>query len=125
MLCNGSEHEIRVVARRLSAEAAKEGVKCRRPSATKLRETCVLLTHFQIGEEAKIEVYSNAYAIYDNGDRKGVLWIPGCGRVVYQFTRLRENEKLYIMTPSERFCENAQHSVWRNAGCYLQYGCLF
>lgn len=81
---------------RRKEEAAANGEKFRRPGAIKLRESGVLLTQFLIDEEAKIEVFTNGYAIYDNGDRKGVIWIPGSGRVVYHFTPLRENEKLYM-----------------------------
>ncbi|MBQ9631570.1 MAG: hypothetical protein IJV04_01445, partial [Lachnospiraceae bacterium] len=34
--------------------------------------------------------------VYDNGDRKTVLWVPDCGTYTYYFGQLRDNEKQYL-----------------------------
>ena len=49
----------------------------------------------QIGDDGVCEVFVNGYAVYDNGNRKTVLWVPDCGSATYQFTKLRDNEKQY------------------------------
>ena len=65
----------------------------RRPGAVFLRENCTVLTKFQIGTDGSIEVFTNGYAVYDNGNRKTVLWIFDCGSTSYYFTPLKESEK--------------------------------
>ena len=75
-----------------NSENLKKGK--RRPGAIMLRTSVARIGKVKIGEGI-LEVFCNGYAIYDNGDRKTVLWAPGCGTYTYYFGELRENEKLY------------------------------
>lgn len=67
----------------------------RRPGAIQLRTEVPRIAVKQIGTDGLCEVFVNGYAIYDNGDRKTVLWAPDCGSATYHFTKLRDNEKQY------------------------------
>ena len=64
----------------------------RRPGAAQLRTMVECLGRMRVGS-GYLEVYANGYTIYDNGDRKTVLWVPDCKRIVYTFGELSENEK--------------------------------
>ena len=68
----------------------------RRPGARQLRQGYLRVAMIEIGKNARVEVFNNGYAIYDNGNRRVVLWAPDCGSVVYYFTGLRDNEKEYL-----------------------------
>ena len=83
-------------------EAAVEGMteqqkkkQRRRPGAAQLRNEVSRLVVKRIGDDATCEVFVNGYAVYDNGNRKTVVWVPGCGTATYNFTKLRDNEKQY------------------------------
>ena len=67
----------------------------RRPGAAMLRAEISRIAVKQLGDVRLCEVFVNGYAVYDNGDRKTVLWVPDCGSTTYHFTKLRDNEKLY------------------------------
>ena len=67
----------------------------RRPGAIQLRTEVPRIAMKQIREDGLCEVFVNGYAVYDNGDRKTVLWVPDCGSATYYFTKLRDNEKQY------------------------------
>lgn len=68
----------------------------RRPGAMQLRENFPCIAKTKIGSNGLCEVYSNGYAIYDNGDRRTVLWVPDCRTTTYYFGKLRDNEKEYL-----------------------------
>lgn len=70
----------------------------RRPGARQLRQGYPRVAMIEIGKNARVEVFNNGYAIYDNGNRRVVLWAPDCGSAVYYFTGLRDNEKEYCRT---------------------------
>ncbi len=59
------------------------------PSAKKLRE--------ETGEPIAVAdgclVYSNGYAVYENGSGRTVLWLPSCVSFTYHFNPLKESEK--------------------------------
>ena len=61
-----------------------------------LRTSVPRIARIQIGADSLCEVFSNGYAVYDNGDRKTVLWVPDCGTYTYYFGQLRDNEKQYL-----------------------------
>lgn len=67
----------------------------RRAGAIQLRAEVSRIAVKQIGDKGLCEVFVNGYAVYDNGDRKTVLWVPDCGSATYHFTKLRDNEKQY------------------------------
>lgn len=66
------------------------------PTRKKLRET--------IGDPIAVgygcEVYSNGWAVYDNGTGRTVIWLPKCTNFTYHFGELRPNEKLYLKQES-------------------------
>lgn len=74
--------------------------KPRRPGAIQLR---AVIPHVAVIEcqKARLEVFTNGYAIYDNGNRKVVMWVLDCGPVTYYFTGLRDNEKEYLSQKEE------------------------
>lgn len=67
----------------------------RRPGTVFLRTYVPRIAMKKIGSDGVCEVFSNGYAIYDNGDRKTVVWVPKCGSTTYYFTKLREHELEY------------------------------
>lgn len=67
----------------------------RRPGAIQLRTEVARIAVKEIGADGRCEVFANGYGIYDNGDRKTVVWVPDCGSITYRFTKLRESEKQY------------------------------
>ena len=73
----------------------------RRPGARQLRQGYPRVAMIEIGQNARVEVFNNGYAIYDNGNRRVVLWAPDCGSAVYYFTGLRDNEKEYLSQKEE------------------------
>lgn len=80
-------------------KTANQGKSCR-PGAIQLR---ALIPHVAVIEcqNARVEVFNNGYAIYDNGNRKVVMWVLDCGPVTYYFTGLRDNEKEYLSQKEE------------------------
>ena len=83
----------------------------RRPGAIQLRTGFPRIAMTQIGN-GSCEVFINGYAVYDNGDRKVVLWVPDCGHVTYYFNKLRDNEKLYLCEKSEIDEDVMNSSTW-------------
>ena len=73
----------------------------RRPGARQLRQGYPRVAMIEIGQNSRVEVFNNGYAIYDNGNRRVVLWTPDCGSTVYYFTGLRDNEKEYLSQKEE------------------------
>jgi hypothetical protein len=65
-----------------------------RPGAVQLRNSGTRIAMIDLGG-GRIEAFTNGYSIYDDGNRKVVLWVPDCSTVTYHFTPLRENEKQY------------------------------
>lgn len=59
--------------------------KSRRPGAIQLRTYVPRVAMIKIGENGICEVFNNGYAVYDNGDRKTVIWVPDCGTAKYYF----------------------------------------
>ena len=73
----------------------------RRPGARQLRQGYPRVAMIEIGKNARLEVFNNGYAVYDNGNRRVVLWAPDCGSATYYFTGLRDNEKEYLSQKEE------------------------
>ena len=68
----------------------------RRPGAVQLWNNYHRIAALNIGEDGRLDVYTNGYAVYDNGDRRTVVWVPECGSTTYYFTPLRSNEMEYL-----------------------------
>lgn len=79
-----------------AAEESPLAKEKRRPGAVQLRTSVPRIARIEIGADSLCEVFSNGYAVYDNGDRKTVLWVPDCGTYTYYFGQLRDNEKQYL-----------------------------
>lgn len=69
--------------------------KRRRPGAIQLREKATMIAEIAICKKGVCQVFSNGYAIFDNGQRKTVLWVLDCKTSTYYFTELTEAEKQY------------------------------
>lgn len=65
--------------------AKNTATKSRRPGAIQLRTYVPRVAMIKIGENGICEVFNNGYAVYDNGDRKTVIWVPDCGSAKYYF----------------------------------------
>jgi RNA polymerase sigma factor (sigma-70 family) len=59
------------------------------PTSRKLREEA----GEPIAESDGILVYSNGYAVYDNGSGRTVVWVPACTSFTYYFDKMKESEK--------------------------------
>lgn len=87
----------------------------RRPGAVQLRTSVPRIAVIETGKGGLLEVFNNGYAIYDNGNRKVVLWVPDCGSATYYFTGLRDNEKEYLNQSSEIGLDVLGDLPWYNA----------
>ena len=68
-------------------------VKAKRcPGSEQLRNGYPLVAKIAVGE-ATCEVYENAYAIVDNGDRKTVVWVPDCTKAARYYSPMTYDEK--------------------------------
>ena len=67
----------------------------RRPGAVQLRACEKRIAKLGLGS-GLCEVFANGYAVYDNGNRKTVIWVEACGTATYYFTPLRDNELEYM-----------------------------
>ena len=76
-------------------------IRKRRPGAIRLRRTGSRIAKRDLGSEGMCEVFSNGYAIYDNGDRRTVLWVPDCTKRTYFFGKLNDNQKDYLRETDE------------------------
>jgi RNA polymerase sigma factor (sigma-70 family) len=73
----------------------------RRPGPAQLRSGYPCVASIGMSDGGKCEVYSNGYAVYDNGNRRTVVWVPDCGSTTYYFGKLRDNEKEYLKEQDE------------------------
>ena len=68
-------------------------VKAKRcPGSQQLRNGHTLVAQITVGE-ASCEVYENGYGIFDNGDRKTVIWIPDCPKAARYYYPLTYDEQ--------------------------------
>ena len=62
------------------------------PGSEQLRTGHKLIAQITVGE-ATVEVYENGYGIFDNGDRKTVIWIPDCPKAAQYYYPATYDEK--------------------------------
>ena len=68
------------------------------PTPKKLRENAGKpIAFYPVPESASVEnvectVYSNGFAVYDNGSGRTVLWLPDCTSFTYVFTKPKASE---------------------------------
>ena len=68
-------------------------VKAKRsPGSVQLRTSYRLIARIAAGD-ATCEVYENGYAVFDNGDRKTVLWVPDCPKSARYYSPQTYDEK--------------------------------
>ena len=65
----------------------------RRPGASQLWNNFHRVAVKKIESGGRVDVYENGYAVYDNGNRRTVVWVPDCGSKTYYFAPLREADK--------------------------------
>lgn len=73
------------------SEALVKAKRC--PGSQQLRSGHTLVAQITVGE-ATCEAYENGYAVYDNGDRKTVIWIPDCTKAAQYYYPLSYDEKV-------------------------------
>ena len=90
-----------------------EAVKGKRNhvGAMDLRENVEKVISMSVND-CHVEVFVNGYAVYDNGDRKTVIWVPNCNRIVYKFTPLTDKEKQYMTNKEEIEGETVGTMTW-------------
>ena len=70
-----------------------ELVKAKRcPGSEQLRSGHELIARIAVGE-ATCEVFENGYAVFDNGDRKTVVWVPDCPKAARYYYPATSDEK--------------------------------
>ena len=89
--------------------------KSRRPGAIQLRTSVPRIAVIEMGDNGICEVFNNGYAVYDNGNRKVVLWVPDCGTATYYFNGLTEKEKQYLDQSSEVGLDVLGECPWYHA----------
>ncbi len=75
--------------------------KSRRPGVRQLRLREPRIAVMEVPRNGICEVYVNGYAVYDNGNRRVVIWVPDCGVVTYYFAGLIDKEKEYLAQSNE------------------------
>ena len=74
----------------------------RRPSCEQLRKQYAPIARITAGETC-CEAFENGYAIFDNGDRKTVIWIPDCPKAARYY---------YPATYDEKCKEKRRRMAW-------------
>ncbi len=87
----------------------------RRPGSAYLRKYEPMLAKIEFVSGGFCEVFANAYAVYDNGNRKCVVWVPDCGSATYYFGPLKDNEKEYLDQRKELGEDELGPLPWYNA----------
>lgn len=82
---------LRKQAPRHDGTATMEKAK-RRPGSEQLRQNHRMIAQIPVGE-GSCEVYDCGYALFDNGDRKTVLWVPDATRAAQYYCPLTYDER--------------------------------
>ena len=56
-------------------------------------------------------VFDNGYALYENGSGRTTMWLPDCVRFIYQFTKLRDVEKIRGLREYEEIPEELMREM--------------
>ena len=68
----------------------------KRPRPYDLRNFEPMVARIEFSNGGFCEVFTNGYAVYDNGNRKCVVWVPDCSSAIYYFGPLKDKEKEYM-----------------------------
>lgn len=72
-----------------------------RPGPVFLRTYVPMLARLEYESGGVIEAFNNGYCVYDNGNRKTVVWILDCCNYTYHFNPLSDREKEYMKQNDE------------------------
>ena len=72
-----------------------------RPGPVFLRTYVPMLARLEYESGGVIEAFNNGYCVYDNGNRKTVVWILDCCNYTYHFNPLRDREREYMKQNDE------------------------
>ena len=111
------EEEYEAELRKLMGDSYEAPIerKKRRPGVIQLRTTSTLIAEIAICHKGLCQVFSNGYGIYDNGQRKTVLWIPHCKTSTYYYTERTEAEKQYQSDRSHHNEAETASMLWYEA----------
>lgn len=84
----------------------------RRPGAVQLRNTCPRVAMMELEGGGRIETYYSGFSVYDNGDRRVVLWTPDCAKTTYYFSAMKDGEKSYMPQKSEISEDTMSQCPW-------------
>ena len=87
----------------------------RRPGAVQLRLYEPMVARIEFTSGGFCEVFTNGYAVYDNGNRKCVVWAPDCGSATYYFGPLKDKEKEYLDQKKELSEDDLGPLPWYHA----------
>ena len=87
----------------------------RRPGAVQLRLYEPMVARVEFPSGGFCEVFTNGYAVYDNGNRKCVVWAPDCGSATYYFGPLKDKEKEYLDQKKELSEDDLGPLPWYHA----------
>ena len=87
----------------------------RRPGAVQLRTYVPMVAKLEYECGGVIEAYENGYCVYDNGNRKTVVWILDCGSYTYMFGQLKDKEKEYLKQKDELSADYLGSLPWYQA----------
>lgn len=110
----GPDYEY-VVGSGNSGERPSMEKAARRPGPVQLRTYIPMIARIKVGPDGVCEVFANGYAIYDNGNRKTVVWVPDCGSATYYFGALKDREKEYQKQKDEVGEDVLGTAPWYNA----------
>ena len=68
----------------------------RKPSSVPTRKKLGEIAGAPIAVGDGCEVYSNGWAVYENGTGRTVVWLPSCANFTYHFGELKPYEKEYL-----------------------------
>ena len=109
------EEEFDFVSCRTGQENGRPEKAGRRSGACYLRLYEPMVAKIEFPSGGFCEVFANGYAVYDNGNRKCVVWVPDCRTVTYYFGPLKENEKEYLDGTKELGTDELGPLPWYHA----------
>ena len=84
----------------------------RKPSSAPTRKKLCETAGVPIAVGYGCEVYSNGWAVYENGTGRTVVWLPSCANFTYHFGELKPYEKEYLKQEDKLDEELLLSSSW-------------
>lgn len=110
----GDQYEPILEAEQESDQQPDDGKPHRkqRPGPIQLRESVEMIAEVAIAGRGICQVFVNGYAIYDNGERRTVLWLDDCTHYTCYFNKLTEKEKQYQVEKSPIKKQALDQMLW-------------